>query len=87
MSAITSTQAPRSVSDATGEPPWVRRLLIGIALAFLTLFLFVPLVSVFVQAFAKGAEVYWAALTESDALSALKLTLIAAFISDRKSVV
>ena len=73
--------APPSVADAVSEPAWVRRTLIGLALAFLTLFLFVPLVSVFVQAFAKGAEVYWAALTESDALSALKLTLIAAFIS------
>jgi len=73
--------APPNVADAVSEPAWVRRTLIGVALAFLTLFLFVPLVSVFVQAFAKGVDVYWAALTESDALSALKLTLIAAFIS------
>jgi sulfate transport system permease protein len=36
---------------------------------------------VFAQAFAKGLDVYWAALTDSDAVSALKLTLIAAFIS------
>ncbi len=73
--------APPRVRDAVSEPAWVRRTLIGAALAFLTLFLFVPLVAVFVQAFAKGVDVYWAALTESDALSALKLTLIAAGIS------
>jgi sulfate transport system permease protein len=36
---------------------------------------------VFVQAFAKGLDVYWAALVDSDALSALRLTLVAAFIS------
>src|ERR1700712_2767565 len=73
--------APPRVADAVSEPAWVRRTLIGLALAFLTLFLFVPLVAVFVQAFAKGIDVYWAALTDSDALSALKLTLIAAVIS------
>ena len=73
--------SPPRVNDAVSEPAWVRRTLIGAALAFLTLFLFVPLVAVFVQAFAKGVDVYWAALTEPDALSALKLTLVAAGIS------
>jgi len=67
--------------DAAGEPAWVRRTLIGVALVFLALFLFVPLVSVFAQALAKGVEVYWAALVEADAVSALKLTLLAAGIS------
>ena len=37
----------RDMVDATSEPPWVRRTLIAVALVFLTLFLFVPLVSVF----------------------------------------
>jgi sulfate transport system permease protein len=73
--------APARATDAVSEPAWVRRTLIGLALAFLTLFLFVPLVAVFVQAFAKGIEVYWTALIDSDALSALRLTLIAAGIS------
>jgi sulfate/thiosulfate transport system permease protein len=66
---------------ATGEAPWVRRLLIGIALAFMTLFLFVPLATVFYEALKKGVEVYAAAVTEPDALSAIKLTLLAAAIS------
>ncbi len=74
-------QAPRRVSDATGEPAWVRRLLIGVALGFLTLFLFVPLAAVFVEALKKGLDVYWAAITEPDALSAIRLTVIAAAIS------
>jgi sulfate transport system permease protein len=73
--------APRNLTAATGEPPWLRRLLIGIALLFLALFLFVPLVTVFHEALKKGLEVYWAAITEPDAVSAIKLTLIAAVVS------
>jgi len=65
----------------TEEPAWVRRLLIGFALVFLTFFLFIPLATVFVEAFKKGVEVYWAAIVEPDALAAVKLTLIAAVIS------
>jgi len=79
--AGTRPVAPPRASDAVSEPAWVRRTLIGVALAFLALFLFVPLVSVFVQALAKGVDVYWAALVEADAVSALKLTLIAAGVS------
>jgi sulfate transport system permease protein len=66
---------------ATTEPAWVRRALIAVALLFLTLFLFVPLVAVFVEAFKKGWNVYLAAIVEPDALSAIKLTLITAAIA------
>ena len=59
----------------------MRWLLIGVALTFLSLFLFVPLLSVFYEAFKKGIDVYWAAITEPDAISAVKLTLIAALIA------
>ncbi len=68
-------------SSATSERPWVRRTLIALALGFMTLFLFVPLVLVFVEAFSKGLDVYVAAITEPDAVSAIKLTLLAAAIS------
>ncbi|MBI4986566.1 MAG: sulfate ABC transporter permease subunit CysW [Rhodocyclales bacterium] len=68
-------------SAATTEPAWVRRTLIGLALAFLTLFLFVPLATVFYEALKKGVDVYLNALIEPDALSAIKLTLIAAGIA------
>ncbi len=59
----------------------MRRVLIGLALAFMTLFLFVPLVTVFHEALKKGWDVYVAAIVEPDALAAVKLTLLAAAIS------
>ncbi|HEY3445719.1 MAG TPA: sulfate ABC transporter permease subunit CysW [Myxococcales bacterium] len=58
-----------------------RWLLVAGALAFLGCFLFVPLVAVFAQAFADGAAGYWAALTQPDTLSALKLTALAALVA------
>jgi sulfate transport system permease protein len=66
---------------ATSEPAWVRWGLIGLALAFLGLFLLIPLAAVFAEALRKGWGVYLAAITEADALSAMKLTLIASLIS------
>ena len=56
-------------------------MLIGIALSFLTIFLFVPLAFVFAQAFAKGIDVYFAAIVDDDALAAIRLTLLAAAIA------
>ena len=79
--APSSGTAPRRIAEATTEPGWVKWLLIGVALAFLALFLFVPLAIVFAEAFKKGVDVYLAAITDPDALSAIKLTLIAAGIS------
>ena len=73
--------APRPIRSATTEPVWVKWTLIGVSLTFLTFFLFVPLAIVFVEAFKKGVDVYIASITEPDALSAIKLTLIAAGIS------
>lgn len=66
---------------ATSEPTWVRWSLIGLAVAFLGLFLLVPLAAVFTEALRKGWGVYLAAITEADALSAMKLTLIASLVS------
>lgn len=63
------------------EHPLVQGLLIGIALLFIALIVILPLVSVFAEAFKKGAAVYLEALKEPDALSALKLTLIVAVIA------
>jgi sulfate transport system permease protein len=70
-----------TISAATLEPIWVRALLIATALLFLTLFLFVPLLAVFAEAFKKGFDAYIAAITEPDAWSAIKLTLIVAVIA------
>jgi sulfate/thiosulfate transport system permease protein len=66
---------------ATQDPRWVRVLLIGVTLAFLGLFLFVPLASVFVEAFRKGVAVYAKAITEENARSAIFLTLSVAALA------
>ncbi len=66
---------------ATAEPPLVRWLLIGAALVFLGLFLFVPLAVVFTQAFDKGITAYLASFREPDALAAIRLTLLIAAIA------
>ena len=81
VSPASTASSTRARPSATTEPRWVRVLLISAALAFMTLFLFVPLATVFFEAFKKGLDVYLAAITEPDALSAIKLTLIATSIS------
>jgi sulfate/thiosulfate transport system permease protein len=66
------------------NPPgyvWGRVFLFLVAFAFLTLFLFIPLAAVFTEALRKGLRVYVAALTEENALAAVKLTLTVAFIA------
>jgi sulfate transport system permease protein len=59
----------------------MRRLLIGAALAFLALFLVVPLASVFAHAFSRGFGAYMASLRDPAALSAIRLSLLAAGIA------
>ena len=66
---------------ASTESPAARRLLIGIALAFLGLFLLLPLVSVFAEALEKGFSAYLAGIAEPDAIAAIRLTLLVAAIS------
>jgi sulfate transport system permease protein len=75
---LTLTTAGRS---RDGSSPWVRRGLIALALAFLALFLFVPLAAVFTEALRKGWGVYGAALVEPNAWAAVKLTLLVAVLS------
>jgi sulfate transport system permease protein len=67
--------------DHLTEPRWVRGLLLTLALAFLALFLLLPLTTVFAEAFRKGWKLYLAAVTEPDAVSAITLTLWVAAIS------
>ena len=63
------------------EPAYLRWVFIAAALGFLGLFLGLPLVLVFSEAFANGWDAYRAAITNDDALSALSLTLFAAAIA------
>ena len=72
---------------AVTEAAWLRGLLIALALAFLGVFLVVPLVLVFQEAFSKGWRAYLAALTEPDAWHAVTLTLIAAGLAVPLNVV
>jgi sulfate/thiosulfate transport system permease protein len=65
----------------TTERRWVRNTLIAIAVVFLALFLLLPLVTVFVEALRAGLGAYWAAITEPDALAAIRLTLLVAAIA------
>ncbi|MBB3268717.1 sulfate transport system permease protein [Azospirillum sp. OGB3] len=68
-------------TPALADSRWVKGLLIATALAFLLLFLVLPLVAVFVEALRRGTDAYWAALMEPDAVAAIKLTLIVAAIA------
>ena len=83
MLPLSSSAGAMSIklNSARSEPAWIRVTLIVIALSFLIGFLFLPLGVVFIQAFSKGWSVYWAALTEPNALAAARLTLMAAGIS------
>ncbi|MBT3069748.1 sulfate ABC transporter permease subunit CysW [Rhodomicrobium sp. Az07] len=72
--------APKGASANT-ETPLIRVLLVLVALGFLTLFIVIPLVAVFVQAFSKGWAAYFSALTDPDAISAIRLTIIVAACS------
>jgi len=63
------------------EPRAVRIVIIALAMTFLSVFVVLPLVVVFAQAFSRGILAYLAALTDPEALSAIKLTLLVAAIS------
>jgi sulfate transport system permease protein len=67
--------------DVRTEPGPVRFVLIAIAVVFLTVFVVLPLVVVFAQAFSKGIGAYFSALSDPEALSAIRLTLWVAAIS------
>jgi len=63
------------------EPAWLRWLLIAVVLAFLVIFLVLPLALVFTEAFSNGWAAYAAAIRNPDAIAALELTLLAAGIA------
>jgi len=68
-------------SAATREPFLVKWTIITISLAFFGFFLLLPLAAVFTEALRKGVDAYFAALTDPDAFSSIKLTLLAAGIA------
>lgn len=70
----------RQLREATTEPLWVRLTLIVVAIVFLSLFLLLPLLSIFTMAFSDGLKIFWESLTNSNAIAAIKLTLLVAAI-------
>jgi len=69
-------RTPTHAINSTGEPVWLRRTLIGMALVFVGLFLVLPLAAVFTEALRKGFDAFLEALKEPDAWSAIKLTFL-----------
>jgi sulfate transport system permease protein len=63
------------------ESPFAKWVLITVALLFSAVFLLLPLINVFAQAFAKGWSFYVASLSDPDSISAIRLTLLVAAIS------
>ena len=75
------------VRAVTADRPLVRAVLIATALAFLVVFLLLPLLAVFVEALRQGLGAYLAGITEPDALAAIRLTLLVAAIAVPLNVV
>jgi sulfate transport system permease protein len=85
-SVILSPSKPLTHSVIT-EPKGIRWLLISITLVFLSIFLILPLLVVFTEAFSKGTATYLAALNDPDAHAAIRLTLLTAVIAVPLNVV
>ena len=73
--------SPKSTLVRSGESAIVRWTLICVALLFLTIFLVLPLASVFAEAFADGWRTYVASIRDPDAADAIRLTLLASGIA------
>jgi sulfate transport system permease protein len=67
--------------DLRTEAKPIRIVVIAVAMLFLTVFVVLPLLVVFAQAFSKGISAYFSALSDPEALSAIRLTLCVAAIS------
>ena len=81
MPADALNSAPSRQQAVTGETMATRAILIVIAVGFFALFVLLPLLVVFVEAFQGGLRSYAAAITSPDALAAIRLTLIVAAIA------
>lgn len=71
----------QNIHVVTSENHTVRRALIGIAILFAAVVLFLPLLVVFVEAFRKGVAIFVNAFVDPDALSAIRLSLLVAAIA------
>jgi sulfate transport system permease protein len=78
LNIVTNSAKTKAFSK---EPAWIKPAVLIIVFLFLTVFVFLPLYTIFTQAFAKGVLTYLASIRESDAWSAIKLTLIVAAVT------
>lgn len=85
--SINLASGSRAQAPATRDASIVRWTLIAIAFGFLALFLVLPLVVIFAEAFREGIGAYFASFNDPDALAAIKLTLLTAAISVPVNVV
>ncbi len=85
--ACTARHARSGAARQPGQPRALRWALTAAALAFLGLFLVVPLVAVFQEALSKGLHFYFASLADPDARAAVALTLTVAIIAVPANVV
>lgn len=69
------------------EPRWLRWTLVAVALTFMILFIVMPLIIVFAEAFRRGWDIYVASLVEPAAAAAIQLTLLVAAITVPLNVV
>jgi sulfate transport system permease protein len=78
---VSSPVHTRRFHRPTTEGPLAKGILIALALGFLALFLVLPLIAVFIEAFRRGAGEFLFALNEPDTLAAIRLTLTVAAIA------
>ena len=74
-------------SPAAREPVLVEWVIIALSITFFVSFLLLPLIAVFAEALRKGWEAYWQAIVQPDAVSSIRLTLLAAAIAVPLNVV
>jgi sulfate/thiosulfate transport system permease protein len=75
------SSTPLQNANKVSEPRIVRGVLITVALGFLCLFLVLPLLAIFIKAFEKGGAIFLSAISNPDALSAIKLTFLIVLIT------
>jgi sulfate transport system permease protein len=72
--------SPPSAARPGREPGWIKPVLLGVSLLFLGVFIFIPLVTIFSQAFSSGGRAYLGFLKEPDIFASIKLTLVTALV-------
>ncbi|WP_404359354.1 sulfate ABC transporter permease subunit CysW [Methylotuvimicrobium sp. KM1] len=81
MNTVTTTHAYQPKTIALNDPNWVRFGLVGLTLAFIGMFLILPLATVLIEAFSKGWSAYSDSLVHPDTLAAIRLTLLTAAVT------